>query len=160
LTTIFLSYYNKGTKEIEKVMKQTELEQWYRTYHKGAWVKATWKSEKIVNGVKCEKVSNGVIRFVDYENMRTTKIKRLQQQASGMVVAKRNNGKSIIKDLLIQANNGNLLVVAKTTHIKPKSTYKLNGMVVDKATYETMVKPTFNDSGTFTIKLENLLSIG
>lgn len=137
-------------------MTKTQLQQWYQTYKKGTFTKATWKSEKVINGSKCEKISNGVVRFVDYENMKTTKAKR---QANGSQ-PKASNGKSIIKDILVQSANGNLLVTMKTTTIKAKSTYKINGVAVDKATYETMVKPTHNDSGTFTIKLENLISLG
>lgn len=126
-------------------------------YRKGSFISAKWKSEKDINGVKCVKVSNGVVRFVDYENMKTTKAKRQQ----GMVARASNGSKTIIKDMVYQANNGSVLVSMKTTIIKPKSTYQINGQMVDKATYETMVKPSsYNDSGVFTIKLENLLELG
>ena len=137
------------------------LQTWLKTYHKGAMVKATWRSEKLVNGVLCEKVSNGVIRFVAYENMNSTKLKRQQQKANGIVPPQRNNnGKVIIKDILYQANNGNLLVSAKTTKHKATSDYKVNGVIVDKATYETYVKPNNGNLELFTIKLENLISLG
>lgn len=91
--------------------------------------------------------------------MAKTKAKR----QNGMVArATNNNGsKTILKDIVYQASNGNVLVSMKTTIIKPKSTYQINGQMVDKATYETMVKPSaYNDSGVFTIKLENLLKLG
>jgi hypothetical protein len=106
-------------------------------------------------------VSEGVVRFVNYENMAKTKAKRQQ----GMVArATSNGGKTILKDIVYQASNGNMLVSMKTTNNpnhKPKTTYIVNGVIVDKATYETMVKPSsYNDSGVFTIKLENLLELG
>ena len=41
-----------------------DLQSKLNSIKKGAFVKATWKSEKIVNGKKCEKVSNGVVSFV------------------------------------------------------------------------------------------------
>lgn len=129
-----------------------------KNYHKGTFIKASWKSEKVVNGVKCEKVSNGVVRFVNYENMKTTKAKR----QNGMQPRQASNGvKVIIEDMVIQASNGNMLVTMKTTKVKTQSTYKINGVAVDKATYQAMVKPSsYNDSGTFTVKLENLISLG
>ena len=137
-------------------MKINELQKWANNYKMGTWTKASWKSERVVNGAKCEKVSNGVIRFVEYENMESTKQRR---KANGSQ-PKASTGKFIIKNILVQCNNGSLIVSAKTTHIKPKSTYKINGAIVDKATYETMVPPHSNSSDVFSIKLENLISLG
>lgn len=126
-----------------------EFLQKFNGIRKGAFVKATWKSEKQVNGVQCEKVSNGVVRFVKYANIK------------GVVVKGVNNGTSaIINDTLYQASNGNYLVQFGKTNIKAKSIYKINGVVVDKKTYETMVKPNKNDSPIFRVKLENLISLG
>lgn len=131
-------------------MKQTELQKWLATYKKGSFVKATWKSEKVVKGIKCEKVSNGVVRFVKYGNIK------------GVVVKGVNNGdKAIIENTLYQTSNGSMLVQMATTHIKAKSTYKVNGAIVDKATYENYVKPSNNGARVvFRVKLENLLSLG
>lgn len=130
-------------------MKQTELQQWLNTHHKGAYTKATWKSEKEVNGIKCEKVSNGVVRFVKYANIK------------GVVVKGASNGdKAIIDNVLYQTSKGNLLVQMATTNIKSHSTYKVNGVVVDKATYETYVKPSNGARVVFRVKLENLISLG
>lgn len=131
-------------------MKQTELQQWLNTHKKGTFTKATWKSEKVVNGNQCEKISNGVVRFVKYSNIK------------GVVVKGANNGdKAIIENTLYQTSKGNLLVQLATTHIKAKSTYKINGVEVDKATYETMVKPSNSGAKVvFRVKLENLISLG
>ena len=116
---------------------------------KGKYLKATWKSEKKVNGAKCEKVSKGVVRFVKYGNIK------------GVVVKGNGNGENaIIKDILYQTSKGSLLVQFAKTNIKAKSTYMVNGVEVDKQTYETMVKPSKNDSPIFRVKLENLISLG
>lgn len=118
---------------------------------KGKFYKATWKSEKEINGIKCEKVSSGVVRFVKYANIK------------GVVVKGTSNGNGtnvVIQDILYQTSNGNLLVQFGTTKIKAKSTYKINGSIVDKNTYETMVKPNNHNSPIFRVKLENLISLG
>lgn len=151
--------YNQLERKEKMKMLLNEFQQKINGIKKGTFVKAMWQSVKVVNGVKCVKVSEGVVRFVDYENMATTKAKR----QNGMVARTTNNGgKTLIKDILYQASNGNLLVSMKTTTIKSKVlSYEMNGLMVDKATYETMVKPSsHNDSGIFTIKLENLLKLG
>ena len=115
---------------------------------KGVMVKASWKSEKSINGNTYEKISKGVVRFVKYGNIK------------GVVVKGNGNGNSaIIPDILYQANNGNYLVQMAKTRIKAKCVYKINGVEVDKQTYETMVKPQRNDSPIFRVKLENLISL-
>ena len=42
---------------------------------KGKFVKATWKSTKVINGVVYEKVSNGVVRLVKYANIKGVVVK-------------------------------------------------------------------------------------
>ena len=118
------------------------------TIRKGSFVKATWRSEKVVNGVKCEKVSNGVVRFVKYANIK------------GVVVKNTNRNENHINEWLIQASNGNVLVQMATTHIKSKSTYKINGVEVDKQSYENLVGANGGSKVVFRVKLENLLSLG
>ena len=116
---------------------------------KGKFIKATWKSEKSVNGDTYEKISNGVVRFVKYGNIK------------GVVVKGNSNGNSVvIKDILYQSSNGGLLVQFGKTKIKAKSIYKINGVMVDKTTYENHIKPNQNDSPVFRVKLENLISLG
>ena len=115
---------------------------------KGSFVKATWKSEKTINGNVCEKVSNGVVRFVKYANIK------------GVVVKNVSNGTSYVNDFLYQTSNGGLLVQMVTTKIKSVSTYKINGVVVDKQTYENMVGVNNGMKVVFRVKLENLLSLG
>ncbi len=117
---------------------------------KGTFQKATWKSEKYVNGKKYEKISNGVVRFVKYGNIK------------GVVVKGVNNGESqIIPNVLYQSKNGNLLVQMATTKAKTHSTYKINGVEVDKATYENDIPNSNNGARiVFRVKLENLISLG
>ena len=130
-------------------MKQNDLQQWLNTHHKGTYTKATWKSEKEINGIKCEKISNGVVRFVKYGNIK------------GVVVKGTNNGdKAIIENVLYQTSKGNLLVQMATTNIKAHSKYMVDGVEVDKATYETYVKPSNGARVVFRVKLENLISLG
>lgn len=121
-----------------------------KTIKKGKFVKATWRSEKIVNGKTYEKVSNGVVRFVKYGNIK------------GVVVKGANNGdKAIIPNTLFQTSNGNLLVQMATTKIKTKCTYKVNGVEIDKTEYDNNVKSYGNGAKVvFRVKLENLLSLG
>ena len=130
-------------------MTKTELQNFLKNYHNGSFVKAIWRSEKMINGVKCEKVSNGVVRFVKYANIK------------GVVVKGVNNGEtSIIPNILYQTSNGSELVQMATTNVKAHSNYKVNGVEVDKATYETYVKPSNGARVVFRVKLENLLKLG
>ena len=116
---------------------------------KGKFVKATWKSTKVINGVVYEKVSNGVVRLVKYANIK------------GVVVKGTNNGASaIIEDILYKTSNGGLLVQFATTNIKAKSTYSINGAMVDKTTYENVVGSNNGARVVFRVKLENLISLG
>ena len=126
-----------------------DLQNKLNSIKKGTFVKATWKSEKIVNGKKCEKVSNGVVRFVKYGNIKGVVVKGVNKNES-----------SIIPNVLYQSGNGSMLVQFAKTKIKAKSTYQINGVSVDKNTYETMVKPNNNNSPIFRVKLENLISLG
>lgn len=116
---------------------------------KGKWTKATWKSEKTINGDHYEKVSKGVVRFVKYRNINGVTPKH-----------ESDNTNYLIEDRLFVANNGNLLVRFAKTPIKAKCTYYINGAEVDKQTYETMVKPNNNNSPIFNVHLENVISLG
>ena len=123
----------------------------------GIFHSAKWKSEKIVNGVKCEKVSKGVVRIVPYQNIGVVKAKASVSQTQA---TKQDNNQWIIKDLLsYNTKTGNYLVRFAKTSVRPQCEYKLNGVVVDKDQYETLVKPHTNDSPIFQVKLENLIDI-
>ena len=111
---------------------------------KGAFVKATWKSEKIVNGKTYEKVSNGVVRFVKYSNIK------------GVVCKNKNNDND---SALVVGKNGYLVQMA-TTNIKVKSTYMVNGVEISKSDYENIVGNNGVKGVVFRVKLENLISLG
>ena len=141
---------NKG----EKIMLVNDFQtKFANEIKKGEFVKASWKSEKVINGDLYEKVSNGVVRFVKYGNINGVQVK-----------GKTNpNEQVIIPNVLFHnTNTNNYLVQMATTNVKAKCTYKINGVEVDKATYETMVKPRQNNGETivFRVKVENLLSLG
>ena len=118
----------------------------------GVFHKASWKSEKVVNGVEYTKVSNGVVRIVKYRNIKQVKAK--------LSVKAPSSKQWLIEDLLsYNQNTGNYLVSLGTTHIKPSSKYYVNGKEVNKEEYEMVIKPNTNDSVIFSVKLENLISI-
>lgn len=132
--------------KLQEFLKQTNQ------IKKGKFTKATWKSVKVVNGVNYEKVSNGVIRFVNYYNIKGV-------NSNG---GKANpNVNTIVKDILTyNSNTKNYLVhMAPTNHHKPKCTYKINGVEVDKATYEKVI-PSKSHGVIFQVNLDNLISLG
>lgn len=55
---------------------------------KGKFIKATWKSEKSVNGDTYEKISNGVVRFVKYGNIKGVVVKGNSNSNGNSVVIK------------------------------------------------------------------------
>lgn len=120
---------------------------------KGQFVKASWQSVKSIDGVEVKKVSEGVVRFVQYAHI------------SGVqVVGKVNpNEQCLIPNTLyFNAKTQNYLVQLATTETKPHCKYYVNGVEVDKDTYEGIAKPksSSHDSPVFRVKLENLISIG
>lgn len=120
---------------------------------KGQFTKATWQSEKVLKGVAYKKVSQGVVRFVQYGNIQGVQ-----------VMGKTNpNEKCIIPNTLYHnTNTNNYLVQLATTETKPHCKYYVNGVEVDKATFEQGNPPRKNSqpSPVFRVKLENLLELG
>ena len=134
-------------------MKIKELQNFLQNHKKGTFVKATWKSEKDINGTKCEKISNGVVRFVKYGNI------------NGVVVKGKVNPNEnvIIPNVLFHnTNTNNYLVQMATTNVKAKCTYTKNGVAIEKSEYEMANPPRKNNGDTivFRVKIENLISIG
>ena len=120
---------------------------------KGEFVSASWKSGKVINGDTYEKVSKGVVRFVKYGNINGVQVK-------GKV---NPNEQTIIPNVLFHnTNTGSYLVQMATTNVKAKCVYKVNGVEIDKATYEMANPPRKSNGETivFRVKLENLLSLG
>ena len=120
---------------------------------KGQFTKATWQSVKTIGGVEYKKVSQGVVRFVQYSHIQGVS-----------VVGKVNvNEQCLIPNTLyFNAKTNNYLVQLGTTETKPHCTYYVNGVMVDKATFEQGNPPRKNSqaSPVFRVKLENLLELG
>ena len=120
---------------------------------KGQFTKATWQSVKVIGGVEYKKVSNGVVRFVQYAHIQGV-----------VVVGKVNvNEQCLIPNTLyFNAKTNNYLVQLATTETKPHCRYYVNGVEVDKATFELGNPPRQNSqaSPVFRVKLENLLELG
>ena len=121
---------------------------------KGQFTKATWQSVKTdKQGNEYKKVSNGVVRFVQYGNIQGVEVK-------GKVNV--NEDCLIPNTLYFNAKTNNYLVQLGTTDTKAKSTYYCNGVEIDKATYELANPPRNNPnpSPVFRVELENLLELG
>ena len=120
---------------------------------KGQFTRATWQSVKVVKGIEYKKVSKGVVRFVQYGNIKGV-----------VVVGKVNENESCLipNTLYYNAKTNNHLVQLATTETKPSCTYYINGVEVDKATFEKGNPPRQNSqvSPVFRVKLENLLELG
>ena len=120
---------------------------------KGQFTKVTWQSIKTIGGVEYKKVSNGVVRFVQYSHIQGV-----------VVVGKVNvNEQCLIPNTLyFNAKTNNYLVQLATTETKPHCRYYVNGVEVDKATFEQGNPPRQNSqaSPVFRVKLETLLELG
>lgn len=120
---------------------------------KGQFTKATWQSVKTIKGNEYKKISKGVVRFVQYGHI-----------SGVVVVGKVNvNEQCIIPNTLYHnTNTNNYLVQLATTETKPHCKYYINGVEVDKATFELQNPPRQNSqaSPVFRVKLENLLELG
>lgn len=120
---------------------------------KGQFTKATWQSVKTIGGVEYKKVSQGVVRFVQYAHIQGV-----------VVVGKTNvNEQCLIPNTLyFNAKTQNHLVQLGTTETKPHCTYYINGVEVDKATFEqgNPTRKNSQSSPVFRVKLENLLELG
>ena len=101
------------------------------------------------------KVSNGVVRLVKYANIKGVSVKGKENV----------NETCLIENTLYHnAKSNSYLVQLATTTIKPKVEYFVNGVSVDKQTYDlnAKTKPTtsFENRVVFRVKLENLLELG
>lgn len=135
-------------------MKVKEFQDIYnQEIKKGQYTKAKWQSVKMINGKEFKKISSGVVRFVEYGHINGVQVK-------GKVEV--NNNCIIPNTLYYNSNTQNYLVQLATTNVKPTSTYYINGVEVDKATYELENPPRQNSqaSPVFRVKLENLLELG
>lgn len=135
-------------------MKTQELEQMFKNQQlkKGQFTKAKWQSITIKKGVEYKKVSQGVIRFVKYSHIKGVIVK-------GQINV---NEQCLMSDTIYHNSNTNTdyVQLARTNH-KAKSTYYINGVEVDKATFEQGNPPRQGTpSPIFRVKMENLLEVG
>ena len=134
-------------------MKLNEFQTKFSKITKGQFVKAKWQSVKDIKGIEYKKVSQGVVRFVQYGHIKGV-----------VVVGKVNTNENCVipNTLYSNAKTNNYLVQMATTKVKPKRTYYINGQEVDKATFELGNPPRNNsqESVVFRVKLENLLELG
>lgn len=119
---------------------------------KGVFTKETHQSITMVNGVEYKKITNGVVRFVKYANIKGV-------NATG----KTNPNETMVSAFIYHNSNTkcDYLQMATTKH-HSKVKYYRNGVEITKAEYETATKakPSTNKPVVFRVKLENLLSLG
>lgn len=134
-------------------MNLNELQQTLTLVKKGQFTKATWQSEKNVNGVQCKKVSKGVVRLVKYANIKGVEIKGKNNA---------NETATIENVLYYNEKTNNYLVQLATTNVKAHCTYYLNGEQVSQEEYELINKPRTSNGKKliFRVKLENLIALG
>lgn len=134
-------------------MNLQEFQNAYAQAKKGQFTKAKWQNIKVINGIECKKVSNGVVRFVQYSHIKGV-----------VVVGKVNANESclIANTLYYNAKTNNYLVQLATTETKPHCKYYLNGEEVSKEDFEKVKAPSKNFQGNpvFKVKLQDLLEIG
>lgn len=135
-------------------MKTQELVNKFQTKElkKGIYTKAKWQSITIKKGVEYKKVSQGVVRFVKYSHIKGVVVK-------GQINV---NEQCLMSDTIYHNSNTNndYVQLARTNH-KAKSTYYINGVEVDKETFEKQNPPRQGTpSPIFRVKIENLLEVG
>lgn len=125
-------------------------------YKKGTYTKATWKSEKVVNGDTYTKVSEGVVRFVSYTSVKKTTTTNGKTNPNQITY--------IENVLFFNTKTNNYLVhlyVSKNPKHKTKTTYYLNGNEITKAEYESNIKVNkYPIDLMFTKNLNDIISLG
>lgn len=132
----------------------------------GAFVKIVMRDIDTDNGYVKETIIIG--RFVDYNNMKSTKEARALREANGqMATTRTNNFKSIIPSIVKYNENTQkyYLCVATNPRIKAKHNYhNANGEIITREEYEMNVpqkkKSSHKPSTYLTIALDKVVSIG
>lgn len=138
------------------MLKETAIQK-INGLRKGQIVRVVYKSVKVVNGKTYEKITNTLVRFVKYANIKGVTVQNKPNQNE----AKLNECEFIIEN----SKTGSTLVQMATTNIKgfkPSVTYICNGELLTKEAFNTEVKHKENTEPlkVFRVKLENLLAIG
>ncbi len=148
---------------------------------KGAYTKVVFKSikeayksyEKENGKTVIEKVTEGVVRFgIDYYNTSTYKNKIIDSNKEpNRNGSQYDNLVSGYEDLLVETNRNGVvshkikMYASKSDSLRMASKWYLNGVEVDKSALEGIMKAESkpkneDDFITFTIKAQNLISIG
>ena len=140
-------------------MLLNELIEKLSSIKKGTYTKAQWQSTKVINGILLEKVSSGVVKVgIKYANIKKEKDTTTRQF----------NGHYIVDNVIIESQDkkGNTthnvrLYPSKCTRV----VYYYGGVeyskqeLIEMGVLETP-KPRTSEMLCFTVKLENLISLG
>ena len=130
---------------------------------KGAYTKAQWQSTKVINGILLEKVSSGVVKVgIKYANIKKEKDTTTRQF----------NGHYIVDNVIIESQDkkGNTtrnvrLYPSKCKNHHTRVVYYYGGVeyskqeLIEMGVLETP-KTRTSEMLCFTVKLENLISLG
>lgn len=145
-------------------MEQFELEKFVQEHKKWRWLKAKWRSVEVVNGVIYEKVSEGIVRFANYDIVKRNREKRLGLPHKETKPRKCNDI-CLIEDILYYNENTKnynvrFYITNSKTH-KTKSTYTANGEPIAKQDYDLVITKKSKPIDTFFIKhLEDVIALG
>ena len=139
-------------------MKLEKFVELVKSIKNGCYVKASWKSTKQVNGILLEKVSSGVVRMgIKYSNLKKEKDTTTRQF----------NGKYIVDNMLIESNTHHIvrLYPSKCKNHHTRVVYYYGGQeytkqeLIELGVLETP-KPRTSEMTCFSVRLENLISLG
>ena len=139
-------------------MKLEKFVELVKSIKNGCYVKASWKSTKEVNGILLEKVSSGVVRMgIKYSNLKKEKDTTTRQF----------NGKYIVENMLIENNTHHIvrLYPSKCKNHHTRVVYYYGGQeytkqeLIELGVLETP-KPRTSEMTCFSVRLENLISLG
>ena len=127
------------------------------TIKKGAFTKVSYRTTKELKklGVTLEKTTDTTIRFVEYGHIKGVEVKH-----------KPNQNEQWLPNGLIYNENKNAyylqMATTKNGHKTAKIVYKVNGVVVDKETYNQYDKPNPNKEPlvTFRKNINDIISLG
>ena len=139
-------------------MKLEKFVELVKSIKNGCYVKASWKSTKEINGILLEKVSSGVVRMgIKYSNLKKEKDTTTRQF----------NGKYIVDNMLIENNTHHIvrLYPSKCKNHHTRVVYYYGGQeytkqeLIELGVLETP-KPRTSEMTCFSVRLENLISLG
>ena len=172
---IFDGNDSKTVETLKSLVDNGELKKGVYTKVVFKSIKEAYKSYEKENGkTVIEKVTEGVVRFgIDYYNTSTYKNKIIDESKE----PNRSNGSqydslvSGYEDLLVETNRNGIvshkvkMYASKSDSLRMASKWYLNGVEVDKSDLDGIMKAESkpkneDDFITFTIKAQNLISIG